>query len=45
MEGKEISPARCQQVAEVALKKLRNELLDDPLVRDWAIDAGLIRPD
>lgn len=45
MEGKPISRERCRQVAEKALKKLRNALEEDPLVRDWMIENGYMRPD
>lgn len=38
IEGKEISRARCQQVADRALYKLRELLKDDPQVLDYWID-------
>ena len=32
---------RIVQIHDQALQKLRNALMNDPLVRDWAIDMGV----
>ena len=43
--GTPISRQRVQAIAYQALKKLRKELADDPLVRDWLENVGLQRPE
>ena len=43
-EGQPISRARCQQVANKALKKLAIGLADIPEIRDWAIESGVELP-
>ena len=43
-EGEPISRARCQQVANRALKKLAIGLADIPEIRDWAIESGVELP-
>lgn len=45
VEGQRISRQRVQAVADKALMKLRVALTDDPIIRDWMADMGLISRD
>ena len=44
-EGKRVSRQRLQYVAYAALKKLQNELIDEPIIREWAAENGYIQAD
>ena len=44
-EGRRVSRQRLQYVAYAALKKLREELVDEPIIREWAIENGYIKAD
>ena len=39
-EGKRISRVRIRYVGMKALDKMREALLQDPIIVDWAIDKG-----
>jgi hypothetical protein len=41
IEGKSITRARIQAVAERAMSRLQKELLKDPLIREWAREQGI----
>jgi hypothetical protein len=45
LEGRRISRQRLQYVAYAALKKLQNELIDEPIIREWAAENGYIQAD
>ena len=40
IEGVELSRQRCQQIEQIAFKKLAAGLSDDPVFRDWANSVG-----
>jgi len=44
-EGRTLSHAAVQGTAERALKKLKRGLENDPVIKDWLIENGLLEPE
>tara|TARA_Y100001970_G_C13957674_1_gene711559 strand:+ start:92 stop:337 length:246 start_codon:yes stop_codon:yes gene_type:complete len=43
--GRTYTRQHLQSICYQALQKLRNALMDDPVIREWMCEEGLISPD